>query len=84
MMGGEGARDSHAVGFGELDELAHGVGRIDDDRFPALAITDEVREVDHLRRHRVVTGEVAPGQELAEVEAILAHDVDGTVRAAGL
>ena len=44
------------------------VGRVDDHRLAGLAVADQVDEVDHLAGQRVVAGDVAPGEQLAEVE----------------
>ena len=49
----------------------HGVRGVDDERLALLAVADEVREVDHLPGDRVVGGEVAAGEQLAEVQAIV-------------
>ena len=43
---------------------------IDQDGVAGLAIADRVDEVDHLAGDRVVLGEIPPGQQLTEVEAI--------------
>ena len=56
-----------------LDQLADGVRGVDDERLARLAVADEVHEVDHLAGDRVVGGEVAAGEQLAEVQAIVAH-----------
>ena len=40
---------------------------------PRLAIADQVGKVDHLRRHRVADREVAPREQLPEVEPVR-HD----------
>ena len=79
-------RDEHvgepqAVGLDDLDELAHAVGRVDRDRFAGLAVADEVHEVHHLLRDLIVGGEVAAGEQLAEVEAVVVHGVQRKVHA---
>ena len=51
----------------------HAVRRVDDQRLARLAVADEVDEVDHLVGDLVVGGEVAAGEQLAEVEAIVGH-----------
>ena len=70
----EYARAAHAVGLDRVDQAVDVVGRIDQDGVTGLAIADRVDEVDHLAGDRVVLGEISPGQQLTEVEAI-AHGV---------
>ena len=60
------------VGVEHLDELLDAVRGVDRNGLARLAVADEVHEVDHLPRDRIVTREVAPGEELAEVQT-LAH-----------
>ena len=67
-------RDEHvgeaqAVGGDDVDELAHAVRGIDRDRFAGLAVADDVHEVHHLLGDLVVGREVAPGEQLTEVQA---------------
>ena len=47
------------------------VGGVDHDRLAGLAIADEVDEVDHLAGDRIRAGEVATGEQLAEVQAVV-------------
>ena len=49
------------------------VRRVDDQRLAGLPVADEVHEVHHLAGDRVVGGEVAAGEQLAEVEAVVGH-----------
>src|SRR5581483_9940282 len=68
------------------------VGGIDRDRLTRGAVADEVHEVDHLARQRVVRGDVPTSEQLAEVEAVVhgsrirtvppLSDSSGTTRAA--
>ena len=44
---------------------------------PLCAVADQVAEVHHLARHRVVGGEVPTREELAEVQAVVGHGPDG-------
>ena len=64
------ADDSHAVTLGHRDEVGDAIRGIDEQDFTALAVTDEVGEVDHLRGHLVTDGEVAARQQLPEIKAI--------------
>ncbi len=57
------------------------VGRVDGHGLAGLAVADQVHEVDHLAGHRVVDGEVTPGEQLAEVETVGVHG--GQSRGAG-
>ena len=53
-----------------VDEVVDGVRRVDEHALAGGPVADGVDEVDHLGGDRVVDGEVAPRQELAEVEAV--------------
>jgi len=70
VMGDERAGDAHAVSRRGLDELAHVVCRVDGEGVPGFPVADEVREVDHLPGDGIVAGEIAPREQLAEVQAI--------------
>ena len=67
----EHAGEAHAVGAEDVDELARAVRGVDRDRLAGLAVADEVDEVDHLLRDRIVTREVPPREQLPEVEPIV-------------
>ena len=67
-VGPEHAGQPHAVGRQDVEEVLHGVGRVDDDRLAGLAVADQVDEVDHLAGHHVAVGEVAAREQLAEVQ----------------
>ena len=54
-----------------VDEVVDGVRGVDQQALAGVAVADGVDEVDHLLGDRVVDGEVAAGQELAEVEPIV-------------
>ena len=69
VVGGEGAGEVHAVGGEHVEDALGVVGGVDHDRLARLAVADQVDEVDHLAGHRVVGGDVAAGEQLAEVEA---------------
>ena len=73
VVGDERADDPHAVRARDLDQLAHAVRRVDDERLAGLAVADEVDEVDHLAGDLVVGREVAAREQLAEVEAVVGH-----------
>jgi hypothetical protein len=64
------AGQMHAVGLQRVDQITGGVGRVDDDAVAGFAVADEVGEVAHLGGDHVADGEVAPGEQLAEVEAV--------------
>ncbi len=66
----EGAGDAHTVGRRDLDELAHAVRGVDGQRVSGFPVADEACEVDHLPGDGIVAGEVAPGEQLAEVQAV--------------
>ena len=70
VVGGEHAGEAHPVGAEDLDELVDAVGGIDQHGLAGLAVADEVDEVDHLLGDPVGAREVAPGEQLAEVQAI--------------
>jgi len=78
VVGGEDAGESHAVGLEHLDDLARGIGRVDRDGFTAHPVADQVDEVHHLAGERITLGEVATGEELAEVQAVVGHDSRGS------
>src|SRR5277367_6833035 len=59
-----------AVGLERVDQLAGRVSGIDDHAVTGLTITDQVGEVAHLRRDPVALGEVAAGEQLAEVQPV--------------
>ena len=65
------AADRHAVGLDGVDEVIHGVRRVDEHALSGRAVTDGVHEVHHLAGDRVPDGEVAPREELAEVQPVV-------------
>ena len=70
VVRGEHAADDHAVGLDGVDDVVDGVRRVDEQALARLPVADGVDEVDHLRGHGIADGEVAAGQELAEVQAL--------------
>ena len=76
-VGDEHARQAHVVAGEEVDEVAHAVGRIDDNGVAGLPVADQVDEVHHLPGDEVAVGEVAAGEKLAEVQAVAHAEVDG-------
>ena len=54
VVRGERADESHAVGREDVEQSPDVVRGIDGDRLAGLAVADEVHEVDHLARDRVV------------------------------
>jgi fatty acid desaturase len=69
IVGGEYTGESHVVLGEDLKDAVDVVGGVDGDGLAGLAIADEVDEVDHLAGQRIVLGDVATGEQLAEVEA---------------
>ena len=70
VVGNERAGDAHAVSSRGLDELAHAVRGVDRQRVSGFPVADEVREVDHLPGNGISAGEIAPREQLAEVQAV--------------
>src|SRR5258706_75408 len=58
------------------ERLATPVGGTGGDRLAGPAVAHQVDEVHHRARQGVVAGEVAPGQQWAEVEAVVAAHAD--------
>ena len=73
-VGPQDAGQPHAVGRQDVEQVLHRVGGVDRHRLAGLAVADEVDEVDHLAGHHVALGEVATGQQLAEIQAVVAAD----------
>ena len=71
VVGDQHAGQVHAVGLEGVEQIAGGVGGVDHHRLAGLAVTDEVGEVAHLLGDHVAGGEVAAGQQLPEVEAVV-------------
>ena len=71
VVRGDHAGDVHAVGGDGGEQFGDGVGRVDEDALAGRPVADGVHEVDHLGGERVVDGEVATAQQLAEVQPIL-------------
>ena len=69
-MGDQHSGQFHPVGFEGVKQVAGRVGGVDHHCLPGVAIADEVGEVAHLLGDRVVRGEVAAGEQLAEIEAV--------------
>ena len=73
IVSGENTGDCHVICSDDVDELNGGVGRVDEDALADCSVADRVDEVDHLLSELVALGEVAPGEELAEVETIVSR-----------
>ena len=73
IMGGQNAGAAHPVGLDRVEQIVHGVGRVDQHALAGAAIADRVDEVHHLGGDRVAHGEVPSGEELAEVELLRIH-----------
>ena len=69
VVRGEGAGEPHVVGGEDVEQALDVVGGVDHDGLAGLAVADQVHEVHHLAGDRIRAGEVAAGQQLAEVEA---------------
>lgn len=63
----------HVVDRNGVDQIVDGVGRVDQHALTGLAITDCIDEVHHLLGERIIDGEVLPGEQLTEVQTIVAH-----------
>ena len=74
VMGGKHADHTHVVGGNRIDQVAGGVRRVDEQALARCPVTDDVGEVDHLLGDRVAEREVATGQKLPEVEAVVSVD----------
>ena len=70
VVGTEHTGAGHAIRVENGHKACDVIGRINDHRFPGLAITDQVGEVHHLLGDHVVRGEVTAAQELSEIETI--------------
>ena len=75
VMSDEHVGEVQAVTLDDVDELAYAVGRVDRDRLAGFAVTDHVDEVHHLLCDLIVGGEVAAGEQLTEVQAVVVHIV---------
>ncbi len=73
VVGGEGASQGHAVLVEDPEQVLDAVGGVNDDGLTGLPVADQVHEVDHLAGHRIGGREVAPGEQLTEVEAVIGH-----------
>ena len=70
VVRGEHPADDHAIGLDGVDDVVDGVRRIDEQALARVPVADGVDEVDHLGGHGIADGEVAAGEELAEVQAL--------------
>ena len=68
VVGDQHPGQPHPVGLEGVEQIAGGVGGIHHHRVAGLPVADQVGEVAHLLSYRVGSGEVAPGEQLAEVE----------------
>lgn len=73
VVGHEHVGESQAVGADDVDEFPHAVRGVDRDGLARLAVAHEVHEVHHLLGDRIRRGEVAPGEQLTEVQAVVVH-----------
>ena len=71
--------DPHVVGRRGVEQLVDRVRRIDEQALAGRPVADQVGEVDHLRGDRVTDREVAPRQQLAEVQLTAAVVVGAVV-----
>jgi hypothetical protein len=60
--------DLHVIRLRQPDQGLHVPRRIHQQTLPGLGIADQVGEIHHLCRHRIIDGEISSGQQLAEVE----------------
>jgi fatty acid desaturase/predicted Zn-dependent protease with MMP-like domain len=68
VVRGENSGESHVIRFEDAKDAVDVVGGIDGDRLTGLAITDQIDEVHHLPRQRIVLGDVASGEQLTEIQ----------------
>ena len=73
VVGGQHAGDGHVVGFDRIDDVTHGVGRVDQHALAGDTVADRVDEVDHLLGEQVAGSEILARQQLAEVQTIVVH-----------
>ena len=73
IVGREHAGHGHVVGLDRVDDVADRVGRVDEHALAGRAVADRVDEVDHLLGEHVAHCEIPAGQQLTEVQAIVAH-----------
>ncbi len=73
IMGHERPGHRHPVVADRGDQIVDRVGRVDEQALAGAAVADGVDEVDHLLGQRVVGGEIAPREQLAEIQIGFAH-----------
>lgn len=71
IVRGESTDDPHAVASRDGDQLAGGVGGVDDDAFACAAIPDEIGEIHHLASDGIALSEITTRQQLSEVERFI-------------
>ena len=71
MMGDQDPGQVHAVGLQRVGQVAGRVGRDDHHALAGFTVADQIGEIAHLRRNHVSGGEVAAGEQLTEVQAVL-------------
>ncbi len=71
IVGSEHAGEGHSVSFENVEQAIRVVCGIDHNRLTGLGVTNDVTEVDHLLRDRIVRGEISPGEQLTEIEAAM-------------
>ena len=76
VMGGKDAGELHSVGLDDSQEFIDGIGRINDHALFADFVAEKIDVIDHLSGESVADREVAPRQELAEVEPVVCGHVD--------
>ena len=70
VVGDQHAGQVHAVGLQRVDQVAGGVGRVDDHGVAGLPVADQVGEVAHLLGDHVAGREIATREQLPEVEPV--------------
>ena len=60
----------HPIGLHRFDQPSRVVCRVDQHALAREPVTDGVHEVDHLGCHLIADREVAPREQLAEIQAI--------------
>ncbi len=73
VVSAERPSEFHLVLFEHIQNALGVIGRIDHHGLASSTVADEIDEVDHLLSDRVGRSDVAPGQQLSEVQTIFGH-----------
>src|SRR6516225_3774515 len=70
VMSDQHTGQMHAVGLERVEQISGRIRRVDHQAVAGLTVPDQVRKVAHLHRESVTLGEVAAGEQLAEVQPV--------------